>query len=176
MNGVFDPSAGRLILYAVIGIAVLLALIIKFKLQPLIAILFSAVLIGVGVGMPPQMVFWLNLSVFQFHTILKFSGQKYRKAQASVRRWDMVVTICSPLCPILCIKRGGFVRSEDFINDDEGKLRIAGFKYGLLTKKMPSVKVYYLYEKEIICSIRRRLPFLSPTPFRWFSSWIPVPV
>jgi GntP family gluconate:H+ symporter/Gnt-I system low-affinity gluconate transporter len=56
MDSVFEPDAGRLILFAVIGIAFLLVLIIKFKLQPLLAILFSAVLIGVGVGMPPQMI------------------------------------------------------------------------------------------------------------------------
>jgi GntP family gluconate:H+ symporter/Gnt-I system low-affinity gluconate transporter len=56
MNVVFEPSAGRLIFFAVIGIAFLLALIIKFKMQPLLAILLSAVFIGVGVGMPPQML------------------------------------------------------------------------------------------------------------------------
>jgi GntP family gluconate:H+ symporter/Gnt-I system low-affinity gluconate transporter len=56
MDVVFEPSGGRLILCAVIGVAFLLLLIIKFKLQPLLAILFSAVLIGVGVGMPPQMI------------------------------------------------------------------------------------------------------------------------
>jgi GntP family gluconate:H+ symporter/Gnt-I system low-affinity gluconate transporter len=56
MDVLFEPSGGRLILFAVIGIAFLLVLIIKFKLQPLLAILFAAVLIGVGVGMPPQMI------------------------------------------------------------------------------------------------------------------------
>jgi GntP family gluconate:H+ symporter/Gnt-I system low-affinity gluconate transporter len=56
MNVLFEPSAGRLILFAVIGVAFLLLLIIKFKLQPLIAILISAILIGCGVGMPPQMI------------------------------------------------------------------------------------------------------------------------
>ncbi|MDR1301762.1 MAG: GntP family permease [Treponema sp.] len=52
----FEPSAGRLIFCAVVGIAVLLVLIIKFKMQPLLAILVSAVLIGAGVGMPLQMI------------------------------------------------------------------------------------------------------------------------
>ncbi|MDR1219278.1 MAG: GntP family permease [Treponema sp.] len=56
MNVIFEPSGERLILFAVIGIVFLLLLIIKFKLQPLLAILFAAVLIGVGVGMPPQMI------------------------------------------------------------------------------------------------------------------------
>jgi GntP family gluconate:H+ symporter/Gnt-I system low-affinity gluconate transporter len=56
MNIVFEPSGGRLVLCAVIGIAFLLVLIIKFKLQPLLAILLAAVLIGLGVGMPLQMI------------------------------------------------------------------------------------------------------------------------
>ncbi|MDR1231681.1 MAG: GntP family permease, partial [Spirochaetaceae bacterium] len=41
---------------AVVGVAALLVLIIKFKMQPLLAILVSAVLIGAGVGMPLQMI------------------------------------------------------------------------------------------------------------------------
>jgi GntP family gluconate:H+ symporter/Gnt-I system low-affinity gluconate transporter len=56
MDVVFEPSGGRLILCAVIGVAFLLLLIIKFKIQPLLAILFAAVIIGAGVGMPPQMI------------------------------------------------------------------------------------------------------------------------
>jgi GntP family gluconate:H+ symporter/Gnt-I system low-affinity gluconate transporter len=56
MNVMFEPSGERLILFAVIGIAFLLALIIKFKMQPLLAILISAIFIGIGVGMPPQMI------------------------------------------------------------------------------------------------------------------------
>jgi GntP family gluconate:H+ symporter/Gnt-I system low-affinity gluconate transporter len=53
---VFEPSAARLFAFAVIGIAVLLVLIIRFKMQPLIAILTAAVIIGLGVGMPLQMI------------------------------------------------------------------------------------------------------------------------
>ncbi|MDR2602716.1 MAG: GntP family permease [Spirochaetaceae bacterium] len=56
MDVVFEPAAGRLIFFAVAGIAILLLLIIKFKLQPLLAILLAAVFMGVGVGMPPQMI------------------------------------------------------------------------------------------------------------------------
>ncbi|MDR1900636.1 MAG: GntP family permease [Treponema sp.] len=52
----FEPGAGRLILSAVIGITFLLLLIIKGRLQPLVAILVSAIIIGFGVGMPPQMI------------------------------------------------------------------------------------------------------------------------
>ncbi|MDR1935793.1 MAG: GntP family permease [Candidatus Accumulibacter sp.] len=56
MDALFEPSAERLLLSAVIGIAILLVLIIKFKFQPLLAILVAAVAIGFGVGMPPQMI------------------------------------------------------------------------------------------------------------------------
>jgi len=45
-----DPT--RLVIAAVIGLAVLLALIIRFKVPAMIAILVGAVLIGLGAGMP----------------------------------------------------------------------------------------------------------------------------
>lgn len=48
----FVASPERLILAAVLGMAILLFLIIKAKLQPLIAIVISAVIIGVTAGMP----------------------------------------------------------------------------------------------------------------------------
>lgn len=51
---VADPT--RLILAATLGIAVLLVLIIKFKLQAIIAILISTVFIGVVAGMPFTMI------------------------------------------------------------------------------------------------------------------------
>ncbi len=48
----FVASADRLILGAIIGMAFLLFLIIKLKLQPVISIVISAIIIGVIVGMP----------------------------------------------------------------------------------------------------------------------------
>lgn len=45
-----DPS--RLIIAAIIGLAVLLVLIIKFKVQAMVAILVGAIVIGLGAGMP----------------------------------------------------------------------------------------------------------------------------
>lgn len=48
----FVASPDRLILGAIIGMAFLLFLIIKLKLQPVIAIVVSAITIGVIVGMP----------------------------------------------------------------------------------------------------------------------------
>jgi GntP family gluconate:H+ symporter/Gnt-I system low-affinity gluconate transporter len=56
MDILFEPNAERLILSAIIGIVFLLVLIIKFKLQPLAAILVSAAAIGFGAGMPPGMI------------------------------------------------------------------------------------------------------------------------
>jgi GntP family gluconate:H+ symporter/Gnt-I system low-affinity gluconate transporter len=52
----FAADPARLLIAAVIGIAALLFLIIKFKLQPVLAIIISAVLIGVIAGMPFQMI------------------------------------------------------------------------------------------------------------------------
>lgn len=52
----FVASPPRLISAAIIGIIVLLILIIRFRLQPLVAILLSAVSIGVIAGMPLTMI------------------------------------------------------------------------------------------------------------------------
>ena len=56
MSEAFVTSPERLIISALIGMMVLLFLIIKGKLQPVIAIIISAVIIGVGVGMPYDMI------------------------------------------------------------------------------------------------------------------------
>ena len=49
-----DPT--RLVVAALIGLAVLLALIIRFKVPAMIAILVGAVLIGLGAGMPLEQI------------------------------------------------------------------------------------------------------------------------
>ena len=53
---VFAADPVRLIAAAVVGIAVLLILIIRFKLHPIISMMLSAVRIGVGAGMPLSMI------------------------------------------------------------------------------------------------------------------------
>ena len=53
---VFVADTVRLIAAAVVGIAVLLILIIRFKLHPIISMMLSAVIIGVGAGMPLSMI------------------------------------------------------------------------------------------------------------------------
>lgn len=53
---VFAADPVRLIAAAVVGIAILLILIIRFKLHPIISMMFSAVIIGVGAGMPLSMI------------------------------------------------------------------------------------------------------------------------
>lgn len=53
---VFAADPVRLIATAVVGIAVLLILIIRFKLHPIISMMLSAVIIGVGAGMPLSMI------------------------------------------------------------------------------------------------------------------------
>ncbi len=56
MENVFTADPGRLILAALCGIAILLFLIIKVKFQALIAILISAIAIGLVAGMPVGMI------------------------------------------------------------------------------------------------------------------------
>lgn len=51
---VADPT--RLIISAIVGIAVLLVLIMKLKLQPVLAIILNAIVIGVGCGMPASLI------------------------------------------------------------------------------------------------------------------------
>lgn len=51
-EAVFAAEPGRLLIAAAVGIAVLLLLIIKFKLHPVLSLLISALLIGLGAGMP----------------------------------------------------------------------------------------------------------------------------
>ena len=42
----------RLVIAAILGLAVLLLLIIKFKVQAMVSILVGAIVIGLGAGMP----------------------------------------------------------------------------------------------------------------------------
>ena len=52
----FVASPERLIIGALLGFAVLLFLIIKLKIQPFIAIMSSALIIGLVSGMPFSMI------------------------------------------------------------------------------------------------------------------------
>ena len=52
----FTASPERLIIGALLGFAVLLVLIIKVKIQPFIAIMSSALIIALAVGMPFDMI------------------------------------------------------------------------------------------------------------------------
>lgn len=53
----WEPSSGsRLVIAALLGLAVLLVLIIKAKVQPIISILISAIAIGLFAGMPFGMI------------------------------------------------------------------------------------------------------------------------
>lgn len=49
-----DPT--RLVVSAIIGIVLLLSLIIKFKLHPVLSMMVSAIFIGIGAGMPLDLV------------------------------------------------------------------------------------------------------------------------
>ncbi len=53
---VFVANPTRLLIAAAVGIIVLLVLIIKFKLHPVLSMMISAIIIGVGAGMPLTMI------------------------------------------------------------------------------------------------------------------------
>jgi GntP family gluconate:H+ symporter/Gnt-I system low-affinity gluconate transporter len=99
-NFVADPV--RLVIAAVLGIAVLLFLIIKFKLQPIIAIILSAILIGIVAGMPfPLIIGSINKGIgntlqgiallvglgSMFGAILEISGGAQRIASTLVAKF-----------------------------------------------------------------------------------------
>lgn len=48
----FAAEPSRLLIAAAAGIVLLLLLIIKFKLHPVLSLLISAMVIGLGAGMP----------------------------------------------------------------------------------------------------------------------------
>lgn len=56
MTEAFVASPTRLVIAALIGLVILLVLIIKGKLQPFVAILLSALAIGLAAGMPVKMI------------------------------------------------------------------------------------------------------------------------
>ena len=56
METVFTANPTRLVVAALLGLVILLVLIIKAKFQPFIAILISALAIGVVAGMPAEMI------------------------------------------------------------------------------------------------------------------------
>lgn len=56
MTSTFTADPSRLIMAALIGMVVLLALIIYVKVQPLLAIILSAITIGVIAGMPADLI------------------------------------------------------------------------------------------------------------------------
>ena len=56
MESTFQAEPMRLMLASIIGIALLLFLIIRFKLHPVISMMLSAIVIGIGAGMPLQLI------------------------------------------------------------------------------------------------------------------------
>ena len=61
---VFVAESARLLIAAGTGIILLLLLIIKFKIHPILSLLISALVIGLGAGMPvPTLVQWKKVRV-----------------------------------------------------------------------------------------------------------------
>lgn len=55
-EAVFAADPTRLLIAAAVGIILLLALIIRFKLHPVISMMIAAIVIGVGAGMPLHLI------------------------------------------------------------------------------------------------------------------------
>lgn len=53
---VFSADPLRLLIAAAVGIILLLVLIIKFKSHPVISMMIAAIVIGVGAGMPLNLI------------------------------------------------------------------------------------------------------------------------
>jgi GntP family gluconate:H+ symporter/Gnt-I system low-affinity gluconate transporter len=113
MTTEFIADPARLIISAVVGIAILLVLIIRFKLQALIAILISAVVIGVGAGMDNSMI---------VNTVNKGMGE-------TLKGIALLVGIGSMFGSILEIS-GGAQRIANTLIDKFGEKR-AGWALGI---------------------------------------------
>jgi GntP family gluconate:H+ symporter/Gnt-I system low-affinity gluconate transporter len=102
MDASFVADPTRLIVSAVLAIVVLLVLIMKFKLQALLAIIVSAIIIGVGSGMPfPTIVATINKGIGEtlkgiallvgigsmFGAILEISGGAQRIANTLIAKF-----------------------------------------------------------------------------------------
>lgn len=98
----FQAEAQRLIISAIIGIALLLFLIINRKLHPLLSMMISAIVIGIGAGMPlPLIVETVNKGVGKtlqhialliglgsmFGGILEVSGGAKKMAQTLIDKF-----------------------------------------------------------------------------------------
>lgn len=55
-EAIFSADPNRLIIAAIIGIILLLVFIMKFKFHPIIAMMISSVVIGIGAGMPLHLI------------------------------------------------------------------------------------------------------------------------
>ena len=113
MTAEFIADPARLIISALAGIVILLVLIIRFKLQALIAILISAIAIGIGAGMDSVMI---------VNTVNKGMGE-------TLKGIALLVGIGSMFGSILEIS-GGAQRIANTLIDKFGEKR-AGWALGI---------------------------------------------
>ena len=113
MEEVFVAESGRLIASAIIGIVVLILLIVKFKLHPILSMMISAILIGIGAGMPVELV---------LSTIEKGVGQ-------TLQRIALLVGLGSMFGAILEVSGGATQLAQTLINTFGEKK--AGWALGL---------------------------------------------
>lgn len=164
----FVASPDRLILGAVIGMAILLFLIIKVKLQPVISIVVSAIIIGVIAGMPlPGIVSTIEKGVgntlsgiallvglgSMFGAILECSGGAEQIAITMVEKfgdnkaaWALGIT-------------GLVIGMPVFF--DAGLIILIPLAFGLAKKTKKSILVYAI---PLLAGLAVGHAFIPPTP------------
>lgn len=164
----FVASPERLIFGAILGMAILLFLIIKVKLQPVISIVVSAIIIGVAVGMPlPGIVSTIEKGVgstlqgiallvglgSMFGAILEVSGGAETIAQTMVQKfgdnkaaWALGIT-------------GLVIGMPVFF--DAGLIILIPLAFGLAKKTKKSTLVYAI---PLLAGLAVGHAFIPPTP------------
>ena len=164
----FVASPERLIFGAILGMAILLFLIIKVKLQPVISIVVSAIIIGVAVGMPlPGIVSTIEKGVgstlqgialliglgSMFGAILEVTGGAETIAQTMVQKfgdnkaaWALGIT-------------GLVIGMPVFF--DAGLIILIPLAFGLAKKTKKSTLVYAI---PLLAGLAVGHAFIPPTP------------
>jgi len=164
----FQSEPSRLLLFSVLGIAVLILLIMKAKLHALLAILITAVFIGLGVGMSFEMILGsINTGIgstlqgiallvglgSMFGAILEISGG------ADVIATKLVSTFGEKKAPIALGIAGLLIGIPVFF--DAGLIILIPLALGIARKTKKSV---LLYAVPLLAGLSVGHAFIPPTP------------
>jgi gluconate transporter len=164
----FVAEPARLIAAAIFGIVVLLVLIMRFKLQAIIAILISAMVIGIGAGMPfPMIVSTMNKGIGEtmkgiallvgigsmFGAMLEVSGGAQRIANTLIKKfgeskaaWALGVTGVVVAVPVFF---------------DAGLIILIPLAFSIAKKTGKSVMYYVI---PLLAGLAVGHAFIPPTP------------